>query len=386
MKVLIYYNGDSLKPVGGPCGYLYNLKLGIDKVDKKNIEIDFLHSKAISNNKKIYEKSPILVKKIIDYLYNIKTFNRLINKKQNICGFDLNSYDVIHFHCTTDLFSIKDSLKTFKGKVLLTCHSPKPYFREIYEDQYSTFQRVIFRNRLKALEEIDKYAFEHADNVVFPCMEATEPYEKWLKKIGFDYEHFLYMESGIVKKETSSQTKNLIESNCGDNEDIFTISYAGRHNYVKGYDRLKDYFKKISNEISIKAIICGQEGPMYGLEDDNWTEIGWTNKAIDYINSSDVFILPNIETYFDLVLLEVISIGQICLISNTGGNKFFKKFENKGIFFFENYEDFRKQLLYIRSLSEGERTALKEYNITLFNNYFNEIEFAKRYIGLLSSL
>ena len=43
----------------------------------------------------------------------------------------------------------------------------------------------------------------------------------------------------------------------------------------------------------------------------------WTNDPHSLINASDMFILPNKETYFDLIMLEVLSMGKIVLATNT---------------------------------------------------------------------
>ena len=66
-----------------------------------------------------------------------------------------------------------------------------------------------------------------------------------------------------------------------------------------------------------------------GLKTDHWIEVGWTNDPHSLIAASDVFVLPNHETYFDLILLEVLSLGVPVVMSRTGGNKFFEQFNNR---------------------------------------------------------
>ena len=39
IKVLIFYNENLLKPIGGPSGYLYNLRDGLNKVNSDEVEI-----------------------------------------------------------------------------------------------------------------------------------------------------------------------------------------------------------------------------------------------------------------------------------------------------------------------------------------------------------
>ncbi len=45
------------------------------------------------------------------------------------------------------------------------------------------------------------------------------------------------------------------------------------------------------------------------------------------------------ETYFDLVMLEVLSLGKIIIASYTGGNKYFKSSFAKGVFTYSKLEE-----------------------------------------------
>ena len=40
-KALIFYSEDSLKPAGGPAGYLYNLRLGLQSCKSDEVEVSF---------------------------------------------------------------------------------------------------------------------------------------------------------------------------------------------------------------------------------------------------------------------------------------------------------------------------------------------------------
>ena len=64
-KLLIYYPESMLKPVGGPAGYLFNLRQGLDTLNKEEFPIDV----------SFYEAAP----KSLRILSKIKT------KYQNVC-------------------------------------------------------------------------------------------------------------------------------------------------------------------------------------------------------------------------------------------------------------------------------------------------------------
>ena len=132
-------------------------------------------------------------------------------------------------------------------------------------------------------------------------------------------------------------------------------------------------------------VACGKEEPMKGLKNKNWIEIGWTKDADSYINMSDIFVLPNRETYFDLVLLEVMSIGKIVIASRTGGNKYFEKYDS-GIFLYETEDEFIELVTKIKKMNEEERKIYGEKNRQIYREFYNAQEFYLRYISNIKQI
>ena len=132
--------------------------------------------------------------------------------------------------------------------------------------------------------------------------------------------------------------------------------------------------------------IAGTEGPLYHLEHNRWIEVGWTKDPGSVIQASDVFVLPNKETYFDLVMLEVLSLGQIVVASYTGGNKYFAKYENSGIFLYNNNTEAENIISQIIKMSEEKRKELRKKNLELYKAEFTNEAFAKRYIYSLHKI
>ena len=69
--------------------------------------------------------------------------------------------------------------------------------------------------------------------------------------------------------------------------------------------------EKLFNNQNTYFLIAGKEEPMKGLDNSHWIEVGWTNDPHSLIAASDVFVLPNHETYFDLVFLSMFVIRYI---------------------------------------------------------------------------
>lgn len=391
-KLLVYMHEGDLAPTGGPRGYNYNLLQGFKELGilekPEDIEISYLPGKSsslIANNRvnKIKNK----------YVRNFVKASKSILKKgimmygpRHSTAIDLNRYDAIHFHTTIDMYQIKDSLKNYEGKVFLTSHTPTRPSAEIY-DMLTDFEKKYMRQFYKKLSRIEEYDFDHADYIVFPCREAEEPYyHEW---DGYEEIHarnekkYLYITTGTEEKKVTID-RDAVREKYGIPENAFVISYVGRHNEIKGYDTLKTIAKRVlEKDDDIYFLIAGQEGPLYHLESDRWIEVGWTKNPGEVIKAADAFILPNKETYFDLVLLEVMSIGQVVLATNTGGNKYFKKFENIGIIFYESVENAVENIENMKGMTSEELENIRQRNKKIYEDNFTNKIFAKNYLQMI---
>lgn len=100
--------------------------------------------------------------------------------------------------------------------------------------------------------------------------------------------------------------------------------------------------------------------------------------------------MPNKETYFDLVALEVMRQGTPILMTSTGGNKFFSKFgEDNGFFFYTygNINEAKEKIYDIISLKKKNELAPKACNIRkIFEMNFTIASFVERYCKLLEAI
>lgn len=284
---------------------------------------------------------------------------------------------------------MKDSLNNYIGKVLLTSHTPKPSHLEVYEDNITEKERKKYGKYYKKLNVIDEYAFSRADYIIFPCEEAEEPYfNRWkeYKNIKNNNKNkYRYVLTGIEKcKKNKERTEILKKYNIPEN--AFVISYVGRHNEVKGYDLLKEIGEEILKIDNVYILVAGNEGPLYAYKNEKWIEVGWTNDPYSIIASSDLFILPNKETYFDLVLLEVLSLGIPVLMTYTGGNKYFNNFKSNGIVYFNNKDEAITMIKKFLCMDKDEIKEIGKENEKLYEENFTCEIFAKNYMDLINSL
>lgn len=381
-KILIYYREDKLAPIGGPSGYLYYLKNELECRKKDELEIFFLPCVEEKNTTHRFLKK-YAPRRGQDFFRALK-MTKLYQKKMDLPE-KFNDYAVIHFHSTEDLFFCREALEDFEGKVLLTSHTPCASFQEKL-DRLNSSDRAFLKKKLETLELIDRYAFQRADYIVFPCEEAEEPYYHTWKEYATirDSRKIVYIPSGI-KKCKARMGRATVRDKYGIPQDAYVVSFVGRHNEIKGYADLKKIGELLLNQ-DVWFLIAGNEVPLKGLKHPHWIEVGWTEDPHSLIQASDLFILPNRETYFDLILLEVLSLGQIVVVSSTGGNRYFRKYRSSGMIFYNNLQQAIDAVNMVRTWDTKAVAQARQENQALFDNHFTTAHFTEEYLKVLEKI
>lgn len=364
-KIILSTSGKPNIRKGGPLGYIANLMEGLKKIDTIKFEFEYVDTNLLN-----------------DYL-------------------NYNNVDAIHFHSTYDLFNFISKTKKSNYKILLTSHSPTPWHIEACEEGY--FKSIIVDGKeinisqkdefIKNLSKIDILSFEIADYILFASKPSYENYFGYneeldqilLKKIKEN--KVIYFWSG-VKPLDKKKLKEEIRKSIGIKNGDFLISYVGRHNRIKGFDILKEAGEFLLKKYKdIRFVIAGREFPIKGLEHPCWIEIGWTDEPGSIISASDVFVVPNRKTYFDLAILEALSIGSLVITSNTGGSSEIIKI-SPGVIGFEpeNLEDLIEKILLVKNLPSEEKKKLQQINLETFNKFFTVEKMAQRYLNELSKI
>lgn len=402
-KVLIWYKSELLKRNGGPSTYLYNLK---QYADQHNLSIDFLSEMNLGDDKIYQETESNSTQSILYKIYNIvipifirniywgnvnlfkylKDCNILNNQLYN--QIDINQYDIIHFHTVKEFYKTVPLFTNYRGKVALTIHSPVPYYVELVQN---FLDRKIFSLPflIKKLRKIDEYAINKADVIIIPTEYSFESYSTYWKEFNYiiNEKKMAYVLTGIPEEEIQTD-KITIRKELSIPDNALMLLYVGRHNRFKGYDILKKIGNEILNKYSdVHIVVCGKEAPLKGLNHERWKEVGWTDDPHSYINACDIFILPNKDTFFDLILLEVMSLGKTVMLSNTGGNKHFYDLNNSSMCFF-NYHSINNILNTFDNLY-NQKSKLEMFSKVNYENYilnYTLDKFGQNYIELYNNL
>lgn len=408
MKIFIFLNGKKNHFIGGRCGYVANLFIGIEKTglsDKfsllENVSrptwlevVGKMFSKFIlgSNARKKFRRRWNLrflgVRKTI--LGNLShEVGRILQKNGR-------KDDIIVCNSVTEFALVRDFLlrSRLSLRMVLISHHPCAPHIEIFESYERDCSLGLLSKKDAASKKeeflnIERDAFRHADFLLFPSREAMEPYFSTWKEFSdlISGKKILFVETGVAEKQKSNMPKSALEKKLGLSASRkFRICFLGRHNSIKGYDLLIKAAEILAaKKAEVEFVIGGNREDGYCPPSlPTWKEVGYVNPP-EVFAVSDLFVLPNRETYFDLVLLEALSFGIPILASRTGGNKTVAYYSD-GISLFDNDESGRNLAEAILFAANASRTSMirsGERNRATYCRRYTECAFAKRFYKTL---
>ena len=149
---------------------------------------------------------------------------------------------------------------------------------------------------------------------------------------------------------------------------------------------MQEAARELLKDENVWFLVAGKEQPIKGLKHPRWIEVGWTDDPHSIISAADVFILPNRETFFDLIMLEVLSLGQIVLASRTGGNKFFERFACDGVRLYNKLDELVELVRSVKASSVEERRSWRAAAKALYEQKFTVEVFASRYEAVMNEI
>jgi len=422
-KIISIFLLDVLrKRGGGPSSYLYNLKLGLESIGEKisenkikynDLEINFVSAglkenineispdikdSFVSKNQKLYR----FIKKIfennflIHFLWSVYfRFKKILAQNKEL----LNNSDIIWFH---DPISISYTLPKLnkKPKIILTFQSPDDLIEELKnvsktQSKNSLITKIFFPffpfNKFKKIAD---FGIEKADFYIYPYREALEVHIKaniLIDKIfKTNPEKFLYCLTGVPPLNITIDG-NSFRKKLGFCENDFLVLFVGRHNEYKGFDLLYEAVKELSKDIKNIYLISAGKGWMIeeykkDRNNDFWRYLGFVENVGDFINMCNIHCIPNRESFFDIGLIESLSIGKPIITTYTGGHRWFQD-KSKGVLLVKpDKEEIKKAILEIKNKTENELNQMIYENKKLYEDYFSLEKFALGIINLFQKI
>jgi glycosyltransferase involved in cell wall biosynthesis len=231
------------------------------------------------------------------------------SSQQHFTDINAQNYKFIYFH---DVWTMKACIPLLSPLqiIILQPHCPELPSQEIAS------QPRFSDSDVKWSVEAERDAFARADIIILPNSYTMEIYKPLITSKSRIY----YLLSG-------AQQRNCLHKYPLN--DKIHLLYIGRRNHIKGFDIVLDGFQQAyTSRKDIELILVGKG---IKIDEEGIYDIGFTDSVHDWVYSCDYVINCNRQSYFDLSILEALSIGIPIIMSCTGGHKQFQMNKTKGI-------------------------------------------------------
>lgn len=392
MKILIWDKDIQLRNAGGPSGYLWNLHefLGIESKSEISFYSDLINSE--NRAKPILFRIVLRILYILNFsnfaniLYNYFCIGKLSEYERNV----IRQFDYVHFHSIASSTAYNHCLQKLGCKTILTLHSPEPVINELCScnsiisdliKKYSIIHRYFEQKEIQQLCQVS--------HLMFPVPSALECYTSVSK----DYNDFFNLERTRKKiffvptciPDICNSENEYVLDKYNIPKNSLRVCFVGRHTEVKGYNYLQSIAKSVwDRRKDVVFVIGGNSNQSVYPDDNRWIELGWVN-TINLLNEIDIFILPNKQTYFDLIALEILRAGVPLITTLTGGNKYLS-FKNKGGILFIPNDDVESASNTIANITKDQCKSFGAKNREIFLNNFTMDNYCAQYIYSLNNI
>ncbi|MFS0864570.1 glycosyltransferase family 4 protein [Fredinandcohnia sp. 179-A 10B2 NHS] len=381
-KIAIFNYSGICKNTGGPSGYLYNLFEGLKEASTTIPLFSVVQTNKQQGGSTTPKINSPFVQEIRSLLYLIK---KGINCSKKVSK-EIHEYDIIHTHSCEDVFYLRRFIK-YNGKIILTSHRPQPLEDEsVIPLKLKLGTKWNFPFFRFIITQIEKYGYKECSGFIFPSEGAMKIYNDFpgFKKFSKN-KPINYVFTGAKIENPTIPTKDYREKLSLSKHDK-VICYIGRHNYIKGYDLLVSLADRLEKE-DIKVICAGAISGIPVPKNKNWIELGHISDPSNLINASDIVVIPNRNTYFDLIIVEILSLGKMIVTSKTGGNIDIAK-QTKGLRLFKSgdSENLYQTIIDSFNLPAEEKEKLSDENLDFYNQNCTINKFTKNYMVALNKV
>lgn len=313
MKVIHWF--EHIRPGGGPSGYGYNLYTQLSKSNISVKEMFFVLFSSDSNSRdKAKEGTINFFKSTFPRLYFLATVLRLLipkYRRKSVLTLRhlISDPSVIVCH---DIYNASSlcKLRTQNVKVYAMIHSPKPPHEELLDELGLSNSNIM----KKIASYVEIRIFSRIDGLISPSQFSYDAYYCGYFRELFEKIDKIIIPSGVNALEHNCSVTNRVNLKKCD----ITVGFLGRYNYDKGFDQ---FLLLAEKNPKIKFISAGA-GSISPKEFVNYSDLGWINDPVkDFFNKIDILLVPNRIAYFDLVILEAMSIGFPVITTAVGGSK-----------------------------------------------------------------
>jgi len=244
---------------------------------------------------------------------------------------------------------------------------------------------------LRRLSTIELKAYHLADGIVVPCLAALDSYFEFSASARKKFEDIIrskdvYEVPTGVREIRPTHPRDEVAARLRVPSGRIVVGFFGRYHVHKGFDIFLDLAKLAEHDRRF-YFVSGGEGALKapaGLA--NYTDLGWLESMYaNALNVVDVIIAPNRVTYFDLGLLEAMSLQKPIIASDRGGNRCLAR-HSKGVALVRNLTPRALYDALTEVVKEGSLTALGKANRLAYNQHYSLSRFAANHLRLAETL
>jgi glycosyltransferase involved in cell wall biosynthesis len=390
-----------IKPGGGPGVYGYNLRRGLEIAgDTKIAVVDYMDyagdkkGRFISpaNNKSVLVRT---LKSIIGYdnylMLGIKYVIPGIVERFIESGIiEQSGCSMIHCHDMYFALYLDEYLEKLGLYRLCTPHAPLSVAvsrgagkRGKFRVDGSVYRDCLIHPRFL---NIEKNFFAKTDALVLSSEHCLDGYSEFID--GFDNiisgKKFLKVYFGIPEPVASFNTARQCREKLNLPDNKLVVSFTGGYHLDKGFDIFLDMVSRTKKENILFA--CSGRGYINPPEYHNLVNFGWLDNQYDLISASDVIVVANRYTFFDVIILESMALGKPLVLTERGGNKEFRGMSEGIKVVKADCNSISRAVDDICLLSKQDREYLGAINRGLYEKHFTLERFAAAYKSAIASV
>lgn len=378
-----------IRPGGGPGGYLFNLREGLKSYSDKDITIISMTEDPNrvpgffnSRKHKFFKLLPSFLKKRILFFRERKAWSKPLPPQ--IIKTLTDAKGIVFHEIKLASRFFHSFVEPPKRKYFFLNHAPTSIATEIVERWDSSFNLGGGIQKLwKSILKLEIASLKQMNAIISPTKFSMEQvhreYCQVSEKVSLPCYEVVSGTKALQPKKSIPEMRETLNIKNG----TLVVGFFGRYHAHKGFDVFLEIVEKWQSNSSVFFLSAGV-GPItpnHNLR--NYMNLGWQDKNLaDLVNVCDVVIIPNRYAFFDLFLLEALSLGKIVLATKVGGNKFFEGL-SPGIRLAapNNPVEIQSELQNILN-EQSEFEDYSKQNKSLYTSTFSNDEFSLRHINL----
>jgi glycosyltransferase involved in cell wall biosynthesis len=275
------------------------------------------------------------------------------------------TYPWIWFHDVRSMAACLDLLEP-RQKVILQPHCPQLPSEEFAEQGYTADEVAWVRAG-------EQRAFARADVCVLPNEHTVPIYSPLMRK----ELRVEYLMSGC--RQQVARFLPPLDPAC-----VYYL-YLGRRMPIKGFDLVLEAFQPAHRiNSSLRLLLVGPGEP---VQTPGVIDIGHSTEPASWLAACDYLVSANRQSYFDLVVLEALSLGTPLIIACTGGHRYFAETSSPGIVALPAAEvELLTRSLLEHCLKRASNLQASSANQNLYRNQFADAVYRARLDRLLVKL